>query len=49
VELTLEDWGALVSVVLFKILALNIILCEGVWILGLLGWKDGEGLDTEAL
>jgi len=39
---------ALFSVVPFKILILDVILYEGVWVLDLLGWEDGEGLDTES-
>ena len=41
--------GTLVSVVLFKTLILDITLCEGFWVLNLLGWEDWEGLDAEVL
>jgi len=41
--------GALVSVILFKILPLMSSLYEGVWVLDLLIWGYGEDLDIEAL
>ena len=42
--------GDLIFVVPFKILSLDaILLCEEVWVLDLLGWRDGEDLDTETL
>jgi len=54
VELTLENLGLLFLLSCSRLLPLMSFLCEGVWVLDLMGWgpiglDDGEGLDSEAL
>ena len=40
---------ALIFIISFKTFTLMSSLCEGVWVLDLWGWEDGEGLGTEVL
>jgi len=41
--------GSLFLLSCSRLLLLMSSLCDGVWVLDLLGWEDGEGLDTEIL
>ena len=45
----LEELGPLFLLSRSKLLPLMSSLCEGVWVLDLRGWEDGEGLGTEVL
>ena len=49
VELTLKNSGLLFLLFCSRLLRLMSFLCEEIWVLDLLDWRNREGLDIKAL